>query len=164
MTQGSETLKTETTSSIGRRGLIHGAAWSVPAVALVGATPAMAQSGLKVTVTAITAVRGSGVYGNNVDFTLSISNPNGAAVTVNSISFSSNTGWASYPTNYSTPDTVNPGPNVGVTSFRAVEWNFSADFPLLTFTLVDSRGTAFNVTVTINAGSTNTNPQSFTLS
>ena len=163
MTQGSETLRTETTSSLGRRGLIHGAAWSVPAVALVGATPAMAQSGLKVTVTAITAVRGSGPNGKNVDFTLSISNPNGAAVTVNSISFSSNTGWASYPTN-STPDTVNPGTNVGVTSFLAVESNSSAAFPLLTFTLVDSRGTAFNVTVTINAGSTDTNPQSFTLS
>lgn len=99
--------------------------------------------------TDITQVRGSG--SKDVDFTLTLKNTNGFAVTINRITFSTNSGWSNYPSAYNTtPDTFAANSSTGTTVFRAVEKDSSAAFPQLSFTLFDSRGSAFNVSVTIN--------------
>jgi len=147
MDQHNVTPDTHERSSVGRRTVLKGAAWSVPAVAVIGATPALAQSGSKLTVTKITQVRS----GKNVDFTLTLKNTNGFDVTIGSIQFTTSKEWTNFPSaNNTTPDTFAANSEVGTTTFRAVENNSSAAFPQLSFTLVDSRGTAFDVSVTIN--------------
>lgn len=144
--------------SMHRRTLLKGAAWTVPAVLLVGTTPAFAQSASKLLVTGITASRA----GEKVTFTLTLSNTNAGLVTLSDITFSTNSGWDNYA-QLSTPDTFSAGSTSGISSFRARDADDVAPYSQLSFTLVDDRGASFNVNVTINAGSTD-NPVTFSQS
>lgn len=158
MDHGSETLDTKERSTIGRRRLVRGAAWSIPAVAAVGAAPAMAQSASKLVVQEITASRS----GANVTFTITLKNNNNTLVTISDIQIGTNWGWTWYSMK-STPDTFAAGA-VGSSSFRALDSTaFTTAYESLVFTLIDARA-GYNVQVVINAGSTSSPPVTFTQS
>jgi hypothetical protein len=159
MDQHNATPDTEP-SSVGRRTVLKGAAWSVPVVAVVGATPALAVSNLKLTVTEITAKRPS-KGSKYVDFTISVSNTNSVSVDITDISFATNTGWDAYTDEVT--DLVGAS-GTATFSFRGKEGNASDAFSQLVFTLVDSRGKSYNLTVTIHDGSVGTSSETVTFS
>ncbi len=161
MDQDNATLETEERSSLGRRSVLKGVAWSVPVVAVVGATPAMAVSNAKLLVTKISAVRTTASPRKVVTFTISVSNSNSISIDITDISFTTNEGWGTY-TNKITP--IVDANDVQTFSFSATDSDASVATTKLIFTLVDSRGADYNVTVTIKAGSVETTSTTMTFS
>lgn len=97
MDQHNATPDTQERSSVGRRTVLKGAAWSVPVVAVVGATPAFAKTGDTVTFTYVTVNTAppTGVPSNyinisNKDSTVTVGGKvtSGAAVTVTFLDYS----------------------------------------------------------------------------
>lgn len=152
MDQHNATPDTEP-SSVGRRTVLKGAAWSVPVVAVVGATPVFAASNLKVAVTAASATSGTG---KTVTFKLTVKNPNTIAVTINSVTIPAAAGqWASFG-----PATISSSPwaassTANTITFVGTEGDNSAAFDSFTITLVDSR-TGYNLNVTLSGSHSST--------
>lgn len=129
-----------------RRTLLKGAAWSVPAVLLVGATPAFAASNLKVDVTAISV----SVTGKTYVFTLTTKNLNSISVTIGSVDLTGRDTkeWPSASAS-GTELALTPGATSSAIVVTATRKDKGASFPALSFKLKDNRGTTSDVNVNI---------------
>lgn len=145
--------ETETTTrpGLGRRTVLKGAAWSVPAVVAVGATPAFAQTGgtevpLIVTEPTITANRPTTGNQRTVNFTNWLITSN-ETVTVASILFAVQGFTVS---TYSNPGTLTAGVQTEIT-FSGTNGNASTTTVgaiTITITLLDGREAVFTTTGT----------------
>lgn len=146
-----ETTASPERKALGRRTILKGAAWSVPAVLAVGATPAFAASNLKVEVTGIVASRDK----KNVTFTLTVKNENTIPVTISSVQYPTPPGkWESFATATISATPWAAGSTANTVQFTGTERDNSDAFTTFTITLVDSRvGSSRTVTISGSSAS-----------
>lgn len=144
-----ETTTSPERSVLGRRTILKGAAWSVPAVLAVGATPAFASSTSKVDVTTMDV----GVERKVHTFTLTVYNPNSIAVNIDGLTYTTPTGqnnpWKSLTTTAGIPQTLGGQTVSSTITIVATRKDEGAGFPSFAFMLSDSRGESYDVSVNV---------------
>ncbi len=146
-----ETTTSPERSVLGRRTVLKGAAWSVPAVLAVGATPAFASSTSKVDVTSMNVT----VDGKIHTFTVTLYNPNTIDVTVDGLAFATATGrnnpWSSLTTTTGIPQSLGGQASSSSITIVATRKDQGVAFPSFAFALSDSRGELYDVSVSVTA-------------
>lgn len=139
---------------VSRRTLLTGAAWSVPAVLVVGATPAFALSTGRLTAVSATAVRGT----TDITINFVVRNPNSHdIITIDSVTVTAQTNSADVRTTTVVsrpivPTPVSPGDYTIVFSQTANNNGNNVNTAQFTFTVTYTIGTLFTDTYTVNSG------------
>lgn len=139
---------------VSRRTLLTGAAWSVPAVLVVGATPAFALSTGRLTAVSATAVRGT----KDITINFVVRNPNSHdIITIHSVTVTAQTNSADVTSTTVVsspivPTQVSPGDYTIVFSQTANNNGKTVNTAQFTFAVTYTIGTQFTDTYTVNSG------------
>lgn len=157
-----ETTATPVRRRLDRRTVLKGAAWSVPAVVAVGATPAFAATLLAPTPTKLEVQRdGNSKYWF---YRLTANNPN-TSTQITGLAFSATQGgWAGEPALQTpSPATTLDGLASTTAIWRAKRQNAAAANDTRSFVITVSYNTNLSFTVDVQAGTTGTTPENYTL-